>query len=106
MDGGSPVITWLPEPKHTAKSLINNNNGGPGGCIKSIDFIDFFVGQNQKSSLIVPYGSVADVGQNTERSAYLAVQGIRHLLEPDIRQAEAARTGWLFGWRAESKATN
>ena len=32
------------------KPLINNYNGGPVGRIKIIDFVEFFVGQNQKSS--------------------------------------------------------
>ena len=36
------------EPPH--KPLINNDNGGPGGCIKTLDFIGFFAGQIQKSS--------------------------------------------------------
>jgi hypothetical protein len=36
-----------------AKSLVLV---GLGGCAVNIDFIGFFVGQNQKSSRIVPYG--------------------------------------------------
>lgn len=36
--------------------------GGPGGCAKLLDLIDFFVGQNQKYSRIVPYGSATRTG--------------------------------------------
>ncbi|MEZ2331128.1 hypothetical protein AB6802_15520 [Mesorhizobium sp. RCC_202] len=31
-----------------------NDHGGPGGLSKSVDFIDIFVGQNQKSFRMVP----------------------------------------------------
>lgn len=47
-----PGLRWL-------WASINkfNGHGGPGGHIKIVDFVEFFVGQNQKSSRIVPYGS-------------------------------------------------
>jgi len=32
-----------------------NGHGGPGKCLKILDFIEFFVGQNQTFSRIVPY---------------------------------------------------
>jgi hypothetical protein len=41
------------EPPH--KTLINNDNGGPGGGTQIIDFIGFFVGTSQTS---FPYRSV------------------------------------------------
>lgn len=47
-----------PVGEHTRKPLINSDNGGPGGRAKILDFIVLFVGQNQKSSRMVPNGSV------------------------------------------------
>ena len=35
--------------------MAERANGGPGGRVKIVDFIDFFVGKNQKSSRIVPF---------------------------------------------------
>jgi hypothetical protein len=42
-------------PKKAVKSMAERANGGPGGRVKIVDFIDFFVGKNQKSSRIVPF---------------------------------------------------
>jgi hypothetical protein len=67
---GEPVGEPRGEPPH--KALINNDNGGPGGRIQTIDFIVFFVGLNQISSRIIPYGSAACHGPKspaTSRSA-------------------------------------
>ena len=38
-----------------------NGYGGPGGHIKIIDFVGFFVVQNQKSFRMVPSGSAVDL---------------------------------------------
>ncbi|RWG87391.1 MAG: hypothetical protein EOQ69_04145 [Mesorhizobium sp.] len=40
------------------KALINNDNGGPGGRSKFIDFTSFFAGQNRKRSRTIPYHPV------------------------------------------------
>jgi len=70
-----------PHPAHTVgeprgepvdKYLINKDNGGPGGRIKIVDFIEFFVGQNQKSSRIVPHAPATTLkSKRTALSAYV-----------------------------------
>lgn len=65
MDHVARLVTRKPllgEPRGEApyEALINNDNGGPGGCIEVIDYTAFFVGRNQKLSRIVPCGSAAD----------------------------------------------
>ncbi|WP_376774846.1 hypothetical protein [Mesorhizobium silamurunense] len=52
---GEPIGEPRGEPPY--KALINNDNGGLGGCARVVDFIDYFVGFNQKSSRIISYGS-------------------------------------------------
>ncbi|MFD2057063.1 hypothetical protein ACFSQT_29485 [Mesorhizobium calcicola] len=41
---GEPIGEPRGEPP--LKQLKNNDNGGPGGRIKIVDFVEFFVGQN------------------------------------------------------------
>ncbi|CAH2405650.1 hypothetical protein MES4922_40361 [Mesorhizobium ventifaucium] len=38
-------------------AMKSNGFGGPGGRMITFDFIGLFVGSNQKSSRIIPYGS-------------------------------------------------
>lgn len=44
--------------KNPIESTAGKADGGPGGRIQSVDFIEFFVGQNLKSSRIVPHDPV------------------------------------------------
>jgi hypothetical protein len=53
---GFESTSWAPLKNLVKISHLIGRSGGPGGCTKLVDFIEFFVGQNQKSSRIVPYG--------------------------------------------------
>ncbi|UVK51322.1 hypothetical protein DBIPINDM_004575 [Mesorhizobium sp. AR02] len=64
MDRVVRLVTRKPLPgepvgEQANKPLINNDYGGPGGRIRTVDFVGFFVGQNQKSPRIVPYAPAA-----------------------------------------------
>jgi hypothetical protein len=57
---GVESTSWAPSENGIKISNLRGRFGGPGGRIKIVDFIEFFVDQNQKSSRIVPYGSAAN----------------------------------------------
>ncbi|WP_136616854.1 MULTISPECIES: hypothetical protein [Mesorhizobium] len=55
-DTQPPIPTFADRADLTIVARRIDKSGGPEGCAITVDFIGFFVGQNQKSSRIVPHG--------------------------------------------------
>lgn len=118
LTGANAGIAFCPARQRARKFLASLNfgneikgYGGPGGCIKIVEFTEFFVGQNKKSSRILPYTPVTQRSEPCSRmTAFGAGSGMSALIlyaaKADGRQSAVRLLHPPGGFRREPSLTD